>query len=748
MKSITWKIFLPILLVLVLVFSFLIAIVGKVIKSGIENQSVTQSKLQVDSIYTMIDSLYTTEIERTDIMIQSTKASIKEQTEVATDILNWYYQESRDGALPEKMARELALNAVTSITYGRDGYFFILDKDYTIVAHPSASEPLNVSWENKTDSSGKLFAKEMVDGAVKDGEAYVEYLFPKPDSDVSSEKLGYVAFFEPWGLIVGTGLYIDFFETEKEKYRQETIHHLNSILYVDKDNKEAYPFIKNRDDIYIAYLDQTLVGTKSSSQDKKTGEDLTGKYFNINYGPVDYWFTRSGEEDKVFQKKGYVRTYDKLDWVIVYSVYEDVIMKDVERIIFLLIVTGLVTILISGGVIMIILVVIVKKVKTAAAGFEEFATGSGDLTKRMEGHGADEVGQLVGSFNRFLDKLHNIIWELKNISRESREIGNSLMDDSGNISASLEQIVSNAGSIEKSSEKLNDHSDLTGNALNDIFNAIEVVNNQIVEEAASVEESSAAIEQMIASISNIDRISNERKVEVDRLTGMAGESSRQMENTMQDISKIADSVDSIRDIISVINGISSRINLLAMNAAIEAAHAGDAGKGFAVVADEVRKLAESTGENSKRISQSIKTIIEEINTTQKKSRETGEIILEMEQGSRGVSQMISEVIAAISEVSSGNRQILEALNSLKNSSLAVKESSALVEDKARFAVDSVQEISGLSRQNYQGVVEIRGALSEISASVSHISSLGSKNSENLERINEQVGNFVVGEEEV
>ena len=76
------------------------------------------------------------------------------------------------------------------------------------------------------------------------------------------------------------------------------------------------------------------------------------------------------------------------------------------------------------------------------------------------------------------------------------------------------------------------------------------VNNQIVEEAASVEESSAAIEQMIASISNIDRISNERKVEVDRLTGMAGESSRQMENTMQDISKIADSVDSIRDIIS------------------------------------------------------------------------------------------------------------------------------------------------------------------------------------------------------
>jgi len=746
MKSITWKIFIPILLVLVVVFSFLIFFVGKIVKTSIETQFDNQAKVRVDSIYMMVSSLYNTEMERTDALVKSTKDGIEEQTNVALDMVNWFYEEFQKGRLSEQTAQDLAKRSLSSIRYGDNGYFFILNKDYRLLSHPSAE--VDVSWKDLQDSTGRYFAREMVDQAVSEGSGFVNYKYPKPGSDVPSDKLGYVKIFKPWGWVIGTGLYTDFIENEKKRMRQETIDHLNSILYVDGKTSEAYPFIKSRDDEYIAYQDQSFVGKTISTIDKKTGEDLTSKYFSIANGPVAYFFTKSGEGDKVFLKEGYVRTFDKLDWVIVYSVYEDVILRSVRHIILLLVLTGLVTILISGGVIMVILIFIVKKVKVAAAGFEEFATGSGNLTKRMEGHGADEVGQLVGSFNKFLDKLHNIIWELKNISRESRDIGNSLNDDSGNISASLEQIVSNVGSIERSSEKLNNHSDLTGSALNDIFNAVEVVNNQIVEEAASVEESSAAIEQMIASVNNIDRISNERKMEIDRLTGMAGESSRQMESTMQDISNIAGSVDSIREIISVINGISSRINLLAMNAAIEAAHAGDAGRGFAVVADEVRKLAESTGENSKRISQSIKTIIDEINNTQKKSQETGEIIVEMEAGSRSVSQMISEVIAAISEVSSGNKQILEALGNLKSSSLAVKDSSALVEDKARFAVDAVQEIAGLSRQNYQGVVEIRGALNEISTSVGHISSLGSQNSENLERINEQVGNFIVGEEEV
>lgn len=746
MKSITWKIFFPIILVLILVFSLLVIMVTRSVAGGIITQFDDNSKVQVDSIYQTVSSLYSFEQERQKELMQQSRASLEQETNIAVDMVSWFYSRYRQGYLSNDEAKTQALAALTSLSFGEEGYFFILDDQYTMLAHPSETIETGVSWENVEDSKGTLYVKDMIDLAVSTGSGFIEYEFPKLGAEEASPKLGYMEYFEPWGWAIGTGLYLDFIEESSKRMHEETIEQLNKVLYVDtEDSAQSYPFIKSRDDIYIAYIDQNKVGNRSSSQDKKTGEDLTSVYFEKGEGSLVYHFTRSGE-DKVYKKLAYVRVFEEWDWVIVYSVYEDLILKGVKNIVLILIFSGMVTIVICGGVILAILLIIVKKVKNAAHGFEEFATGSGDLTHRLKGEGEDEVGQLVGSFNKFITKLQGIILELQSISSKSREIGNSLNDDSSNISVSLEQIVSNVGSIESSSEKLNNHSELTVNALNDIFNAVEVVNNQIVEEAASVEESSASIEEMIASVNNISRISNERKNEVDSLTVMASDSSRQMEATMADITKISTSVDSIRDVISVINGISSQINLLAMNAAIEAAHAGDAGRGFAVVADEVRKLAESTSKNSKQISESIQSIIVDINQTQEKSQETGEIIVRMEAGSRSVSQMISEVIAAISEVSSGNQQILEALSNLKESSLAVKESSALVEDKTQFAVHTVEEIAGLSRQNYQGVKEIRGALGEISESVNHISSLGADNSENLVRINDQVGNFKVHED--
>ncbi len=258
-----------------------------------------------------------------------------------------------------------------------------------------------------------------------------------------------------------------------------------------------------------------------------------------------------------------------------------------------------------------------------------------------------------------------------------------------------------------------------------------------------MEESSAAVEQMVASIRNISRLASDRSEMSDQLSQMASKGEEQMGTTLKDIEGISTSADSIRDVVSVIDGISSQINLLAMNAAIEAAHAGDAGRGFAVVADEIRKLAESTGTNAKIIGDSVGEITEKIHDTANRSRQTGDSIREIVSGSNDVASTLKEILSALEELGQGTGQITEALDHLNAASHSVRESAVKIEVQAGEGRESLEKVSGLSRQTHQGIDEIRQAMDEIGTTIRDIISLGAENAESMDTLDREVRRFKV-----
>ena len=203
---------------------------------------------------------------------------------------------------------------------------------------------------------------------------------------------------------------------------------------------------------------------------------------------------------------------------------------------------------------------------------------------------------------------------------------------------------------------------------------INELNATIDLQARFVGESSAATEAIVNSLKHISDVSQKEQNDINTLIKTASDGQESMHGTIKSVNNIAESVGGIADAIQIISAIAANTNLLAMNAAIEAAHAGNAGKGFAVVADEIRRLADGTRDNSRKISQTLKTIITGIDDTTKQSTNTESRITEMSKEINGVAETMSDLINTFKELAAESNGVTTALNKLKEQSGTVKSS--------------------------------------------------------------------------
>ena len=189
----------------------------------------------------------------------------------------------------------------------------------------------------------------------------------------------------------------------------------------------------------------------------------------------------------------------------------------------------------------------------------------------------------------------------------------------------------------------------------------------------SVSTSSSAVEEMIANINSINSILEHNAESVGLLDGATRKGMTGIENVAELVSKIEENSNGLSEMSSVIQKIASQTNLLAMNAAIEAAHAGNSGRGFAVVADEIRKLAENSGSEARKISDVLKNVKQLIDATFKDTGDVKKEFSEVVQLSGTVVEQEQTVRRAISEQNEGGKQLLQAVGSMRELTQTVKE---------------------------------------------------------------------------
>ncbi len=206
--------------------------------------------------------------------------------------------------------------------------------------------------------------------------------------------------------------------------------------------------------------------------------------------------------------------------------------------------------------------------------------------------------------------------------------------------------------------------------------------------------SSDAVEEMTNSIHRITESALGKKTFIDSLVKAADEGEQEMNKSLKAIDALAESISGIVDILKVIDDISERTNLLAMNAAIEAAHAGEHGKGFAVVAGEIRKLAENANHNTRMINESIKKNILDIKNTAEINKRAGTYFNRINSEIAVVARVIEEILSGMNGLSSGTKEVLGAVSEM------VKASSQ--------ADEKISEVNSLIGENSKDITEIQG----------------------------------------
>ncbi len=254
----------------------------------------------------------------------------------------------------------------------------------------------------------------------------------------------------------------------------------------------------------------------------------------------------------------------------------------------------------------------IKKMRTAMA---EIASGDGDLTKRLDIESEDEIGALAVEFNRFTDKLRDLLRETASHTRAVAEAAAHLRDVSQDTSSQMKQERAQVDSV----------------------------STAVTQMAATVVEISENAAQSSEAATKADRLVGDGKLQAEEAMAEIRSLAASINDGVEVVSGLSQESDNIGAVIDVINGIAEQTNLLALNAAIEAARAGEQGRGFAVVADEVRSLASRTQDST----DDIRRMVERL---QNMAEQTDKVMLDgKEKSQRGV-EKTEQVVTSLEQI--------------------------------------------------------------------------------------------------
>ncbi len=374
------------------------------------------------------------------------------------------------------------------------------------------------------------------------------------------------------------------------------------------------------------------------------------------------------------------------------------------------------------------------------------SVSSGDL--RGQGNSAylrrkDEIGALSRAVETMIGRLSDSIGLVAAGSAELTASGQEIGRRMTETVTRVESIGTRLVTVDTHIGTQNQWFAETAARTEQILRHLKQLDALIEAQAADLAQSAASVEQMTANTVSVAKNVEFMGEAFQQLQKASDDGQQKLAHVSQLIDQIADQSERLNEANLVIHTLSSQTNLLAMNAAIEAAHAGDAGRGFAVVADEIRKLAELSAGQSKEIKKDVGTIrsfIENADEASQNANSSFSLILKQIESLGTFESLINQ---AIQEQRVGSQQLLEASSHINETTATIRSGSSKMLEDSRAIGARLSDLLEISGQIQHNMNEIRDAATGIEGSVNLVRRAGEDNELLAENLRSQVGHFVL-----